>query len=303
MNDKRVFLSVVICTRNRSNDTIECLSALVPAKPDRVEIIVVDSASSDQHAQAIEQYARAFPSFKYLRMEVAGTSLARNAGLNSAIGDWIWWLDDDALPMADWPAKVFETIAKADGATAVIGGKIVPKFEVGSDLSKLTDRWRLLLSCIERSEPGYLSEGANVACANLLMKRTVALQAGGFSEELGRAPDQKLTGEESLLIEQIEDSGFRCAYDPSVVVLHKVSSERLTREWIRERAYWEGHVRYRVVKRSNRRLPPALNPIKLWMSIRFFDLLAKFKAEDADLVIRSSLARGTLDALRQEAKP
>jgi GT2 family glycosyltransferase len=299
MNGDTVLLSVVICTHNRSTDTVECLAALLPQRPDGVEIIVVDSASSENHAQVIRHYARSFPVVRYLRMDVPGISLARNAGLNAAAGDWIWWIDDDAIPMVDWPTKVFDAIARADGNTGVIGGKVVPKFQVGSDLSKLTDRWRLLLSCIERREPGFLSEGANVACANLLMKRTAALEAGGFSEELGRTPNQLLSGEESLLIEQLEDRGFRCAYDPNVVVLHKVSAERLTKEWISDRAYWEGHVRYRVLRHLNRGLPLSLNPIKLWMSIRFFDLLAAFKPEDADLTIRSNLARGTLDAFKE----
>ena len=302
MTGSGLFISIVICTHNRSSDAIECLEALLRPKPTGVEIIVVDSGSSEDHASAVQKYARTSALIRYLRMDVAGTSLARNAALNAASGDWIWWLDDDAIPTADWPVKIFDAIARADPSIAVIGGKIVPEFEDGSDPSKLTDRWRLLLSCIEDNEPGYLSEGANVASANMLMRKTVALVAGGFPEELGRGPKQKVTGEESLLIEKIEDRGFRCAYDPDFAVLHKVSSERLTREWIGERAYWEGHVRYKVLTRSSPKLPLSLNPIKLWASILVFDLLALFKPRDADLVIRSNLAKGSLDALRGRAK-
>jgi glucosyl-dolichyl phosphate glucuronosyltransferase len=291
-------LSVVICTRNRSQDTIECLEALLPAKPNTVEVIVVDSGSHAEHARAMRQFIGSNAPVRYVRMDEPGTSIARNAGLDNAGAGWIWWLDDDAIPTADWPERVFKAIEHASEDTAAIGGKVVPKFETGSDLSHLTDRWRLLLSCIEGENPGYLSEGANVAGANLLMKRDVARQVGGFSEALGRTPKQLLSGEESLMIEQIEDHGFRCAYDPNFEVLHKVSSERLTREWINERAYWEGHVRYRVLKHLNRKLPPSLNPIKLWLSIPVLDLLARVRPDDPDFAIRANLARGTLDAQR-----
>ena len=129
------------------------------------------------------------------------------------------------------------------------------------------------------------------------MKREVALRFGGFSEQLGRSPGQSMTGEESLLIELIQGNGFKCAYAPSLSVLHKVSSQRLTLKWVRERAYWEGHVRYRVLRLANQKLPWSLNPLKLRVSIYVFKLLLMFKPEDADLVIRMNLAKGSLDAI------
>jgi glycosyltransferase involved in cell wall biosynthesis len=293
-----ILISIVICTHNRSADVVECLDALFSTTPSsNVEVVVVDSGSNEEHSRRVERYLHSKPSVRYARLDVAGTSLARNAGLRLARGEWVWWLDDDAIPTADWPEKLTEVISQADAKTAIIGGRVVPKFEPGADVARLTERWRLLLSCIEHNEPGYVSDGRNIACANMLMKKDVALQLGGFSERLGRSPAQMVTGEESLLIEVMQEHGFKCAYAPTLSVLHKVSSQRLTLDWVRERAYWEGHVRFRIHNLLNRKISWSLNPLKLRFSIYVFQLLSAVKPQDADLTIRMNLARGTLDAI------
>lgn len=295
---KPISISIVVCTHNRSIDTVECLDGLVSQMPDsNVDVIVVDSGSTNAHSRRIERYVQDKPFVRYIKLDVPGTSIARNAGLNLARGDWVWWLDDDAIPMPDWPEKISEVIGQADAKTAIIGGRVTPKFEEGADISQLTDRWRLLLTCIEHAEPGYVADGRNIACANMLMKREVALRLGGFSEQLGRSPGQFMTGEESLLIEMVHGQGLKCAYAPALSVLHKISSQRLTVEWVSERAYWEGHVRYRVLHLTNRKLPWSLNPLKLRVSIHVFKLLLMFKPGTADVVIRMNLAKGTLDAI------
>jgi GT2 family glycosyltransferase len=296
-NLQTVSISIVICTHNRSADVVECLDGLGRMPVPNVEIVVVDSGSSDEHSRRVEQYVQNQSSVRYTKLDVPGTSLARNAGLELARGEWVWWLDDDAIPMADWPEKLAEVISQADAKTAIIGGRVTPKFEKDADISQLTERWRLLLTCIEDDEPGDVADGRNIACANMLMKRKVALELGGFSERLGRAPGQMTTGEESLLIEAMQDQGFKCTYAPALSVLHKVSSQRLTRQWVSERAYWEGHVRYRINRLLHRKIPWSLSPLKLRASIFVFQLLSAIKPLDADQDIRMNLARGTLDAI------
>src|SRR5437899_1965594 len=88
-------ISIVICTHNRSADVLECLDSLVVGMSDpNVEVIVVDSGSTDEHSLRIEQHVQGAPSVSYVKLDVPGTSLARNAGLNLARGEWVWWLDD-----------------------------------------------------------------------------------------------------------------------------------------------------------------------------------------------------------------
>lgn len=297
VSDLKVLVSVVICTHNRSADVVECLDGLAARMPlPNVEVIVVDSGSSKEHSRHIEQYMTGKPSLTYTRLSVPGTSLARNAGLSLARGEWVWWLDDDATPSPHWPEQLADAICQADSNTAIIGGRVTPRFESNADIDHLTERWRLLLTCIEDDEPGYVSRGKNIACANMLMKRNVALDLGGFCDRLGRAPGQHMTGEESLLIEVMQDSGFKCAYMPTLSVLHKVSSQRLTQEWVNERAYWEGHVRYRILKMTNREIPWSLNPLKLRLSIYAFAVLSMLRPSHPDLAIRMNLAKGSLDA-------
>jgi GT2 family glycosyltransferase len=291
-------VSIVICSHNRSADLIECLERLQaqPIGAD-IEILVVNSGSSNDHSSIIEHYLSARPFVRYSKLAIAGTSAARNHGLEAAKGEWIWWLDDDALPPFDWLDRVLEIVRRVDDQTAVVGGKIVPLFDAGAGTSHLTDRWRLLLSCIEHDEPGNVSEGRNIASANMLMRRKVAQQLGGFSNRFGRGPDQQLTGEESYLLEVIQDAGFGCSYSPTLSVLHKVSSQRLTLEWVGQRSFWEGHVRYRIHEQLGRKPTWSFNPIKLRTSILIFRLLSRLLPNDPDIVIRMNMAMGTLSEL------
>lgn len=56
------------------------------------EIIVIDDGSSDNTAEIIRSYG---DKIRLIQQENAGVSVARNAGINIATGDWIAFLDAD----------------------------------------------------------------------------------------------------------------------------------------------------------------------------------------------------------------
>ena len=68
----------------------------------------------------------------------------------------------------------------------------------------------------------------------------VLLSLGGFSELLGRKGDTLLSNEESMLQDIIRSRGYHCFYHPGIIVRHRIPSERLTKEWILKRNYWQG---------------------------------------------------------------
>lgn len=86
-------ISVVIPTRNRINFLRAALRCVHDQTWKNVEVIVVDEASSDD---TLGMLGHEFPEVKIVRHAVPrGISAARNAGLSSTTGEWIFFLDDD----------------------------------------------------------------------------------------------------------------------------------------------------------------------------------------------------------------
>ena len=61
------------------------------------ECILIDDGSPDNSGQICDEYAQKDERFRVIHQENAGVSAARNAGLDSAKGEWIGFVDSD-----DW---------------------------------------------------------------------------------------------------------------------------------------------------------------------------------------------------------
>jgi ADP-heptose:LPS heptosyltransferase len=105
-------LSVQICTYDRPSMALACLEALAsqtyPA--DRFEVVLVDDGSREPLATLVDPDRYPF-ALRLLRVPHGGLARARNAGIRSATGEIILFLDDDTL--AD-PRLVEEHAASHD---------------------------------------------------------------------------------------------------------------------------------------------------------------------------------------------
>ncbi|HTQ08030.1 MAG TPA: glycosyltransferase [Polyangiaceae bacterium] len=104
----RPLVSVIIPTHDRRHLLGTAIESVLAQEPigGRIELIVVDDASSDGSAEVVARY----PAAKYLRSEARNVSAARNAGIAAARGDWLAFLDDDDAWL---PHKLRRTLAAA----------------------------------------------------------------------------------------------------------------------------------------------------------------------------------------------
>jgi len=99
-----MFVSVVVCTRNRADQLGEFLqsAAGLTVPPGLAwELIIVDNGSSDHTAEVVESFASQIP-VRCVREDKAGLSNARNRGVDEAKGDYICWTDDDVKLDPKW---------------------------------------------------------------------------------------------------------------------------------------------------------------------------------------------------------
>jgi len=99
-------VSVVVPARNEEELLPRCLFALRQQEFGNFEIVVVDSASTDD----TQQVARSFGA-RVIRLEEPGVGRARQAGFDAAEGDIIVSTDADAIYKPDWLQRIVAPFA------------------------------------------------------------------------------------------------------------------------------------------------------------------------------------------------
>ena len=99
------FLSIIIPVYKVEPYLRECLDSITASELDCWEAILIDDGSPDGCPQICDEYAAKDKRFQVIHQQNAGVAAARNAGLDIAKGEWIWFVDSDDLvdmrPMGD----------------------------------------------------------------------------------------------------------------------------------------------------------------------------------------------------------
>lgn len=235
-------ISAVICTYNRADRLALALDGLEAQtlSAEHFEIVVVDNASTDNTKAVCAAYQAKLPNLNYHYEPVQGLSRARNTGLQVAIGDYVAYLDDDAIPCADWLAEVAAAFKTITPQPAAIGGPIYPIWEASPPawMHHYVQGYYTVLD--HGSESRWFPEGEYPYGANMIYRRDVLIENGGFSEALGRDGKSLLSDEERLLNLTIATQEGRFYYLATASVQHWIPQERISQEWLLKRCYWQG---------------------------------------------------------------
>jgi len=88
-------VSVIIPTYNRARLLVEAVGSVVEQTFTDWEIVIIDDGSTDHTPVAIHDLASREPRLRYVRQANAGRSVARNAGISLARGEYLVFLDSD----------------------------------------------------------------------------------------------------------------------------------------------------------------------------------------------------------------
>ncbi len=88
-------VSVIIPVYNVEKYISKCLDSLLNQTFDDFEVICVDDGSKDDSASILSYYAQKDSRIKVISQQNQGASVARNRGLDEAIGEWICFVDSD----------------------------------------------------------------------------------------------------------------------------------------------------------------------------------------------------------------
>ena len=235
-------ISFIICTYNREKYIYECLSHVAKnTSQEDWEIVLVNNNSTDNTAVECERFVRDYKptNYHYFVETQQGLSYARNRGIAEAKGEWLVFLDDDAMVGPDYIANLQKMIV-AHPEAAAFGGQIVPFFEDGEP--DWYSKWSMgFVSAIDRGDSVHIfPENKYPIGANMGITREALDKVGVFNTELGRTGNNLLAGEEKDLFNRIRKAHGTILYFPNIGVKHCIPGRRTTKEFVKRLSYGIG---------------------------------------------------------------
>lgn len=118
-----LFLSLIIPVYNAEGYIAECLDSLLnqDLSAQDYEIVCVNDGSRDGSLSILERYVGEYSNIRIVNKENGGVTTARNAGLDAARGDYIWFIDADDLVKENILAQLKSMIPE-DGCDRIAFG-------------------------------------------------------------------------------------------------------------------------------------------------------------------------------------
>ncbi|MFE9654998.1 glycosyltransferase [Micromonospora sp. NPDC006431] len=231
-------VTVVVCvyTERRWPQIVRAVhSVLAQDVPAAQVVVVVD------HNPAL--LARVYATFPELTVVPnagpRGLSAARNTGVARATGEIVAFLDDDAEAEPDWLARLLPHYR--DQQVLAVGGHALPAWEEERP-RWLPPEFDWVVGCSFTGQPTEVTPVRNVIGCNMSFRRSVLNRTAGFDPALGRVGRTPVGCEETELcirIRQLEPDGV-VLYEPAARVRHRVTVDRTTWRYFRQRCFSEG---------------------------------------------------------------
>ncbi len=193
-------VSIIVPTLNNESTIDDCLRSILELDYPKqlLEVIVIDGGSKDTTTERVKKYP-----VKLVSSQL-NPAAAYNLVLKTVENEIIGLIDSDAKVEKSWLRKLVKHLdsSKVAGASGTVetwnNDNLVPR-AIGYELSY---RYRRLPETVGR-----------VATMNLLLKKKVTLEVGGFDEALPTQYDTDLGA-------RLVKAGYRIAFDSGAVCYH-----------------------------------------------------------------------------------
>jgi succinoglycan biosynthesis protein ExoM len=219
-------VDVCVCTFRRESLSLTLASLATQVLPagTALRVIVADNDTTDGRREEIGATAAAHGlGHRYVHAPARNISIARNACLDAASGDWLAFIDDDEVAAPDWLAKL---LAARDGHQIVFGvsearypDPATPGWVSAGDFHS---------NRIEGNDAPWNGYTANV----LIDRRFMVAHGLRFDPALGQTG-----GEDTMFFLEAEIAGASFGYCPAAIVHEDTPIARANLRWLLLRRY------------------------------------------------------------------
>ena len=114
-------ISIIVPVYNVEKYLERCIESLINQTYQNIEIILIDDGSSDNCGEICDKYAKVDSRIKVIHQVNSGVSVARNAGLMAAKGEYIGFIDSDDFVNSDMYETLLTSMIKNDCDIAIGG--------------------------------------------------------------------------------------------------------------------------------------------------------------------------------------
>jgi succinoglycan biosynthesis protein ExoA len=193
-------VSIIVATRNNEQTINECLGAIFELNypKDCLEVIVVDGCSTDATVEIAEKYLVKVVS------EPLNAPAAYNYALKMIRNEVLGFVDADAKVEKEWLNKL----------VTYLDGPQVAGVSGGIETWNTENPWARSIGYDLKNRYARLSKNAlRIATMNLLLKKSVIEEVGGFDEKLPSQYDTDLGF-------RITSRGYKILYEPDAKCYH-----------------------------------------------------------------------------------
>lgn len=225
-------ISIIVVTYNRPKDVKETVDSLLNQSAKPYEMILLDDGSNPPLSEKFDA-----ANLRMIRFDrEVGVSAARNYGVKIARGEYVAFIDDDAVADSHWLEEIQKGI---DVGADVLGGPLEPLYE-----EKPPKWWN------EKDFGHYVSIGnapnkykdftPGIWSSNMALRKRIFGEVGYFNPKVGRQKGKLLAREDVDLINRAKEKGCRILFLPRAKVFHKVKPDRMTLQYILRWEYYMG---------------------------------------------------------------
>ena len=248
-----VSISIVVCTRNRSESLKKCLDKIINQLPAPGEIIVIDNAPTDDSTkEVVKLYANVI----YFKEPRAGLDIARNTGAYLAKFPIVAYTDDDVCVDKLWAYRIWETFL--DESVNAMTGLVIAN-ELETESQQIFEKyWGFnkgyqdiyfnsdFINCdVFAPKVWDIGAGANMAF------RKSAIQAVNYFDDRLDVGAAGCSGDSEIWFKMLS-KGLIIHYNPRAIVFHDHRRElkQLHKQLF---GYMRGHVAAALIQHSQNR--------------------------------------------------
>ena len=215
-----MFISVVICTRNRAQSLCQTLESMFVSnnlnEPDWEVVVVYNGFDTGESGVVCQRFQARFPRHvRFIVEKRVGKSHALNTGLAESTGDLIAMTDDDVRCGMNYISGIRKVFCdeRVHGAL----GRVLLDCEGGRP-TWMNEEMACFMSSRDFGDD-VLEWSDNLTGANMVVRRDVVRRVGGFSSAMGAGASGFM--EDSEFSMRVRRAGFRLIYAPQILVWHK----------------------------------------------------------------------------------
>ena len=230
-------LSITICTYNRLEYLKKCLKSILDQTQGSqiIEINIIDNNSTDNTKDYICERQKEFPEINYYIEKKQGISHARNLSFKVCKGEFLAFVDDDAVINKNWLESLLNEL-KTQNQNIVYGGPIYPKFE--TEPEKWIDKNYFVREFKETDGfLGTIKSKEGFSGGNMCISKNLFLKSEKFNTEIGMTGGNLGLGEEpDFFYKLVKKNKEVKLYNISEMsITHSEASYKLEKKYLRDR--------------------------------------------------------------------